>query len=334
MTDNPLTPESETAVMQTQIPLQGSPPTELSRLPDPETKPARRSASVPEKTSRWRQRVVTLRDCFYPRVDPISAEARRQQAERVQRDQRDAMERMASLNDQEALEKCISGVRELLGSEHERSGDIQSRLTSILGLASVVATVTFGALALKAQSGFAAPATWAAWITSLITLYIVLQLFFAIRASLRGLYVKSTTTLDYDEVFPKVDENAKAQACRVVKVYLEAIYEQQAKADEKASQLKVAHEALRNFLLGVAALAITLTIATFFPSDKERDAIRALRSDPNLMELLRGPKGEMGPPGKQGNIGPQGPPGRQGPPGPPGPKGDKGDRGDSGPAQP
>ena len=87
------------------------------------------------------------------------------------------------------------------------------------------------------------------------------------------------------------------------------------------------------FLAGFAVLTATLTVVNLFPSDRERDTIEALRSDPALMELLRGPKGEPGRPGERGERGADGTQGPQGNPGPVGPKGDKGDKGDLGVAR-
>ena len=62
-----------------------------------------------------------------------------------------------------------------------------------MGLSSVVAAVTFGVLALKANAGFAAPATKLAWIAFVLALYIVLQLVCAIMAAVRGQALVSET---------------------------------------------------------------------------------------------------------------------------------------------
>lgn len=57
------------------------------------------------------------------------------------------------------------------------------------------------------------------------------------------------------------------------------------------------------------------------PSAGAKEIIQALRADPELIELFRGPKGEKG---EKGDIGEKG---KTGDPGPKGPKGEKGDTG-------
>jgi hypothetical protein len=61
--------------------------------------------------------------------------------------------------------------------------------------------------------------------------------------------------------------------------------------------------------------------------------VEALKSDPGVIERLKGQKGDPGDKGERGDRGPtgnQGPPGVQGEPGPPGPKGVRGDQGPPG----
>jgi hypothetical protein len=86
------------------------------------------------------------------------------------------------------------------------------------------------------------------------------------------------------------------------------------------------------FLSGFAVIFIMGLLAYSFhspDSDTER-TVRQLRSDPKLVELLRGPKGDPGDQGKQGDIGAPGAVGPQGERGPPGSQGARGERGEKG----
>lgn len=73
-----------------------------------------------------------------------------------------------------------------------------------------------------------------------------------------------------------------------------------------------------------------------------KQIIKQIQSDPNLIELLRGPQGEQGeqgPPGEsvtgpQGPVGPSGPSGGSGPAGPQGPAGTAGSDGQDGDSLP
>ena len=62
--------------------------------------------------------------------------------------------------------------------------------------------------------------------------------------------------------------------------------------------------------------------------------LEAIRTKPEIRELLRGPAGPQGPQGPQGPEGPAGPPGPPGPQGPQGPAGPQGPQGPAGPPGP
>lgn len=62
--------------------------------------------------------------------------------------------------------------------------------------------------------------------------------------------------------------------------------------------------------------------------------LEAIRTKPEIRELLRGPAGPQGPHGPAGPPGPSGPQGPPGPPGPPGPQGPAGPQGPQGPQGP
>lgn len=97
------------------------------------------------------------------------------------------------------------------------------------------------------------------------------------------------------------------------------------------------------FLFGFIVIFGIFSINYFlrpYPYGGPKEVIQELRSNPELIDLLRGPKGEKGEHGEQGPKGDVGPQGRRGPKGDRGEKGPQGeigpkdDRGDSCPKQP
>jgi hypothetical protein len=95
--------------------------------------------------------------------------------------------------------------------------------------------------------------------------------------------------------------------------------------------------ARRSLLLGLLTLVAVAALGGLLGNEsrsEEDRLIRRLRSEPALIELLRGPKGEpgrvgqAGPKGGRGEAGPRGPRGEQGQAGPAGPKGEAGPPGD------
>jgi len=67
--------------------------------------------------------------------------------------------------------------------------------------------------------------------------------------------------------------------------------------------------ALRALCAGLVALAVIAAVAYRPASDYSSEVVRRLRSDPELLRVLRGPQGFRGPTGPPGVPGPEGPPG-------------------------
>lgn len=86
--------------------------------------------------------------------------------------------------------------------------------------------------------------------------------------------------------------------------------------DFRTNFLVDVYKAARNFsLLSFACACLLIVVAAMARSDREERLILKLRSDPKLVELLRGPKGQ------QGDVGSAGPMGQPGPRGSPGERG-------------
>lgn len=90
------------------------------------------------------------------------------------------------------------------------------------------------------------------------------------------------------------------------------------------------------FLFGFVVIFVIFSISYFVrsPSSEAEAVIQQLRSDPKLIEDLRGPRGEKGEKGDRGEKGPQGergPQGEKGVQGERGPRGEKGEKGEPAP---
>jgi hypothetical protein len=250
-------------------------------------------------------------DYLYPRLEPHSDAQKDKDAARIERETKDLDARIKGL-DAEALKALQTEFKELLTAESERRASVDARLSTIIGLTSVVAAIVFGALTFRAGAGFQYPQSWAVWVAAVITLYIVAQLFCAIQAALKGVGVRSSAAVNYHDTTPKLDEEKVAHTRRVLQRYLNCVHDQQENNNARVSQLLVAHCALRNFLFGVAALTIAIIAATLIPSDKEKDIVRELRADPAVYDALRGPQGYPGKAGKDGKDGKNGKDGKDG----------------------
>lgn len=89
----------------------------------------------------------------------------------------------------------------------------------------------------------------------------------------------------------------------------------QVDTDNRTNYLVDLYKAARFFfLLAFTVVVFLFSVSFLFDSSKSRtdEVIRTLRSDPKLIELLRGPKGDIGPRGNTGDQGIQGADGMQG----------------------
>jgi predicted Zn-ribbon and HTH transcriptional regulator len=265
-----------------------------------------------------------LIDLFWPSLEPMTAqqiEKEKEKQEEILSDALQTVEKMADRPDDDlqlALEKC----QDLLSKEEEHRKSIESRLTSIVGLASVAAAITFGAFASQASKS-SNPSFLAVAITSL-SAYALLQLICAVFASVQGLKKRGYLEPLPKDILPGRAENQAYYLCRQMNLCITRAHYNEIATRQKLDQMAVAHRAVQNFLGGLLALLIALSALIFWPlphEDEGQKLILKLRSDPKLLEMLRGPRGQQGPPGPQGPtgpIGPQGPKGDIGPMGPPG----------------
>jgi hypothetical protein len=256
-----------------------------------------------------------LRDCIWPSLDPFSPE---EQAEEIRkRDARvqDGLNRVAKLREHpvEELDTYVRECEEALRDERERMQSVEGRLTSVLGLTSIAATVSLAIL-----SSAAAQATSLAGILIVLTMvYVASQLLRAVWAAIAGLSRRSFTKLHLNDRLPSPGADPREHLIRIMETSIRRVVDLEGATDEKVSQMSLAHRALQNFLVGVFVLILALAIRAGLPQARmspEERVVRSLRANPDLIELLRGPRGLRGSPGPRGLQGPQGP---QGPPGPP-----------------
>lgn len=139
--------------------------------------------------------------------------------------------------------------------------------------------------------------------------------------------VRSETTIHLDQSLVDLEESDLKKA--LINDYLLCEMD----TDNGTNYLVNVYEAARFFALSAFTLMLGLVAANYINHPSARDAekvIQQLRSDPKLIDLLRGPKGDKGDKGERGTKGEKGDMGEKGEKGDMGPKGSKGDKGDKG----
>lgn len=266
----------------------------------------------------WHRAPEWLRDIIWPAITFATPAERALEAQRDRgRLERDivAIEQLATASD-DVLHEATEAIRESVESEGERRSSVEARLTTVLGMVSVAASVAFGALTAVFGKGFQGVGTPAAVVGASLMIYGTIQLVNALLAAIRGLSRAGYLSSQPADILPRISDTVSEHLCRQMRLMVIARAQHVGINSRKVEAMAVAHMALRNFVCSVLLLSIVVGLVMIAPGDStDRELMAKLRANPALVDLLRGPQGI---PGLQGPAGPQG---NQGPPGPEGPSG-------------
>jgi hypothetical protein len=205
--------------------------------------------------------------------------------------------------------------RALLGAEGDRKSGIETRLAGVFAFSSVVIALSFNIFSNVVKNRVATGWTYAALVA---WIYVVLQLVRAAWAAIQGLWRRGYSHARPVDALPKDGEQRPRFLLRQIDSALECLRDHEEINNYKLTYMALAHTAIRNFFVGVV-VAVSLTLIDLTKlSDTDDSVVMKLRSDPKLIEVLRGPKGDTGPRGPQGDPGA---PGTAGPRGETGPSG-------------
>jgi hypothetical protein len=262
----------------------------------------------------WYRLPERLRDALWPAVTPTSpaeavAEAQRERERRARDDA--AIDALAVVSDDDVLRDAATTVQASLDDERDRRASAETRLTTVLGMVSIAASVAFGALTAVFSKGFQGVPTIEAFLAALLMVYAVLQLVIALLAALRGLVRREYLASLPADLLRAPAETLNAHLRRQMRLMTIASAQHAEVNSRKVEAMDVAHTALRNFVIAVLCLSVFVAAAMVRPGVEsgDRALLAKLRADPSLMEVLRGPEGK---PGAQGPPGPRGPPGERG----------------------
>lgn len=242
-------------------------------------------------------------DLVFPVAEPLSGEKRAAQEQRDKDELERGKEQVAALpGDVTLLEGYWGNCKKLLEDESDRRQGVEGRLTTMMGLCSIAATVVFGAIVGAATGTFHTQSMFLRFGLALGALYLTLQLCSAILAAVRGLSRRSYSVENSDVVLPGKDEDQAKHLRRYMGWCLESLSCHRANNNAKVTQMAVAHRAITNFLVGLIVVALLGTVYAI-REQRRNDAVETLRQSPELLNGLHGPQGPVGP---AGPVGPKG----------------------------
>lgn len=274
-----------------------------------------------------------LADWIWPSARPFTLEERKAQRKKKHKRGAALEERMSTWElfgpeDHRAVRDEVEG---LLEAEEKRRASVQTRLGSVIGMASVAISVTFAVAGLVFKETTATTPFLFVFSLSAVALYVGVQFMVTVLAAVRGVQRAGAMGLTAEDVFRNRDETKARYKKRIIGVLLVRLQDIDESTNHSITQMAVAHTALRNACVGVLLAIAILGTAVVWRSansdgtDIQQKIIEKIRSDPNLADYLRGPQGPQGQPGQQGKRG------EKGERGPKGERGEKGERGSPGP---
>jgi hypothetical protein len=266
-----------------------------------------------EKSRGWHRIPEWLRDIIWPTVlAATDTEAAVEQGRRDERRDADlaAIDGLAAEANQDVLTAASDAVKASFDAEKDRRASVESRLTTVLGMVSIAASIAFGALTSVFGAGFQGVNTPTAVLGAVLMVYAVVQLVNALLAALRGLRRAGYENISPADVLPRSGESRVDHQLRTMRVTVNTRVQHADVNSKKVESMDVAHTALRNFVIAVLLLSGLVASVMVRPGNDRSVAHRVisqLRSDTALIEVLRGPRGLPGPRGQPGIRGPVGP---------------------------
>lgn len=256
--------------------------------------------------------MCVILDCLYPRLEPLSKEASDREAALAKEERERYVERIAALPDNyEMLVQCLDACAKLLDEAEETRRSVEARLTSTLGLASVAGTIVFGGILALAIGTVRVDLLALRLLLVVGALYLVVQVCWAVLASIRGLTRRSYISMTASDALPLPGEDHPNYFRRRITLCARRIEDYRSNSRSKVNQMALAHRAMVNFVGGLIILAVVGTCSAFTSRNAGDQVIQTLKKNHELNEMLRGPQGPVGPKGDPGPPGPVSAPNKQ-----------------------
>lgn len=248
-------------------------------------------------------------DVFVPWAALESEEQKKKRADHECAELLDINSKIASAEN-DVLEALLEDCESILDSNEDRQRSVDSRLSTIVGLSSIAATLTSGVIIAQAAGTVNLPFGIWRWVLNAVAFYLVVQLCDAIHWAIRGQERQSYLGNSVQEVLPELGVKAQDYIRKRILNTVKRIHVNRAAVDAKVTAMAVSHRAAKNFVAGLLVLSL-IGMFMMRVEHKTPSVLDSLRADHELRELLTGPTGPAGSPGIQGPAGRDGKPAMQ-----------------------
>jgi len=241
------------------------------------------------------ERAMKLRafwDCLYPMAESAGDD------EVLRTTERDAA-RLVSAQSHVDPKAIADAYAVLRLNETDRLSSVEARLSSVLGLTSITASLLVGGTFALVNGGLSDSSLWVRLVAAAALLYLNLQIVCSTIATIRGLRRKTWNSLAIEDLVPAPDVKEDELSRRLATQSCERLTLTEANVNYKVTQMTIAHTAIRNFAAGSALIAALGFTAVVLQRPGSATA-KAIRNDTEIQKLLRGPQGPPGPAGPKG----------------------------------
>jgi len=274
-------------------------------------------ASVFRAPRNWIRRHVlgsTWFDVIVPWESPIVQEEADPECLRKTQEREATKDRIQRAN-VDALKASVNELAALEELEAERRRGVDTRLATIVGLASVAATIATGLIVAQASGSLRIPNSSGRWALSGLAFYIVIQLCDAIYWAVRGQERKDYQSDAVEDALPKPTASEEERLRQRIISLVAQLHFNQNGINCKVTAMAVAHRATKNFVCALVVLSL-VAMFTIGVTPMTVPVLEQLQTNAQVRDMLRGPAGPQGPQGQMGpagSIGPRGPKGEAAP---------------------
>jgi len=212
----------------------------------------------------WKKIGWFVVDCIYPYAPSASQEEIQNHATRLSKQAQEL------LQSDEPKKNLSEECEKLLAEEDSRRQSIDQRLTTVMGLASIAATILFTGILAEASGTLHFKNHVLSWVIAIGSLYLALQICRAILSAIEGLSRRTYDGVEPIDVLQRSDENETFYLRRRAATYIGMLGDHQLQNNAKVDSMAVAHRALKNFIIALLLLA---TIGSWFAIRTSKDEL-------------------------------------------------------------
>jgi len=160
----------------------------------------------------------------------------------------------------DTLESAYQLLKEEHAGEIDRVRTVETKLLGISGLSPVAMAVIVAGFTALTNRSIQAFTRISVLLVGILAGYVSLQFLRAILAAITGLKRRSFYAVSLKDLYPRPDEEKQSYLTRNCSELAEVIRENRAEIDFKVTWLDVAHIAIRNAVIGLLLLLLTIIV--------------------------------------------------------------------------